>query len=675
MNLVICLMLMKRLHQSHNSISLFIASYNNISITHGDLDEYGVYIMLWGLYRVRLLIYQNQYSNTINGWFTFRFQVKAMENIPVSDTDTTHDIKINNFREYISSFFESLELSSDLESQHDYKAFIRGSIDDFINNGTKDSAFEVYQTFLDSYQIVNEETHNPFADLLDTLRKYEENASVLTDKQRDHYVHSVNVFLLGLAIYAKNPHYQDIFIQNCCSDSALSCLFTTKNEEFFYRWGIASLFHDVGYPAEISVNQVGKFFNLITSVDTDNQLKVQLSVDDFKRLNCIAQLPNTDYSESYSARYQLEDKLDLFKPTDILAHKLHLAFNLDLYEIKEALDSYMADCAKLGFVDHGFYSSLIVLKWYGHLLQIAGKNPEIFYYQIADCASAILLHNYYKNFLRENKRFNHGPMKVEEHPLAWMLILCDELQEWNREAYGILDKQRILAADASLFISNTRLSVTYIAAQGKMKEDFAVEKENDLQSLLQFDRIFSQGISIDCETMNTLGMLALPIKEEAEVLPRPLMANLEKLAIGIHNQYNHAQLQRNPDKELEYPRFSDLPESLKYSNLRQARDIVKKLKLIDCEIRSIDCHMEPVTSFSSDEIEFLAKYEHDLWMEERINSGWTFGEVKDVEKKKSPYLIPYEDLSEEIKQLDRDTINNIPILLKSIGMAVCRLVK
>ena len=34
-----------------------------------------------------------------------------------------------------------------------------------------------------------------------------------------------------------------------------------------------------------------------------------------------------------------------------------------------------------------------------------------------------------------------------------------------------------------------------------------------------------------------------------------------------------------------------------------------------------------------------------------------------------------EDLSEEIKQLDRDTINNIPILLKSIGMAVCRLVK
>lgn len=598
-----------------------------------------------------------------------------MENISGSDVDNTNDIRINNFREYISVFFDSLELSSDSENKHNYKAFIRGSIDDFISNGTKDTAFEVYQTFLDSYQIVNEETHNPFADLLDTLRKYEENASVLTDKQRDHYVHSVNVFLLGLAIYAKNPYYQDIFTQSSCSDSTLSCLFTTKNEEFFYRWGIASLFHDVGYPAEISVNQVGKFFNLITSVDTNNQLKVQLSVDDFQQLNSIAQLPDSNYSGSYSAKYHLEDKLDLFKPTDILAHKLHLAFKLDLSEIKEALESYMDDCAKLGFVDHGFYSSLIVLKWYGHLLQVARKNPEIFYYQIADCASAILLHNYYKNFLRENKRFNHGPMKVEEHPLAWMLILCDELQEWNREAYGILDKQRTLAADASLSLSETRLSVTYIAAQGRMKENFAMEKEEDLKSLLQFDQIFSQGISIDCETMNTLGALSIPIKEEAGILPRPLMANLEKLAIGIHNQYNQVQLLRNPEKELEYPRFSDLPESLKYSNLRQARDIVKKMKLINCEILPINHHMEPITFFSFEEVEFLAKYEHDLWMEERINSGWTFGEVKDVETKKSPYLIPYEELSEDIKQLDRDTINNIPILLKSIDMAVYRLSK
>ena len=50
-----------------------------------------------------------------------------------------------------------------------------------------------------------------FSDLLDTLKSYEENAATLLDKQRDHYVHSVNVFLLGLAVYAVNPRYREVF--------------------------------------------------------------------------------------------------------------------------------------------------------------------------------------------------------------------------------------------------------------------------------------------------------------------------------------------------------------------------------------------------------------------------------------------------------------------------------
>lgn len=49
---------------------------------------------------------------------------------------------------------------------------------------------------------------------------------------------------------------------------------------------------------------------------------------------------------------------------------------------------------------------------------------------------------------------------------------------------------------------------------------------------------------------------------------------------------------------------------------------------------------------------------------------------KNVEQKLTPYLIPYEQLSGEIKELDRDTIRNIPALLKMIGMkAVQREVK
>ena len=68
-------------------------------------------------------------------------------------------------------------------------------------------------------------------------------------------------------------------------------------------------------------------------------------------------------------------------------------------------------------------------------------------------------------------------------------------------------------------------------------------------------------------------------------------------------------------------------------------------------------------------VELLAMFEHKEWVRERVSSGWLYGETKNIEMKTSPYLVPYAELSEEIKDLDRDTIRNIPELLRRIGMA------
>lgn len=35
---------------------------------------------------------------------------------------------------------------------------------------------------------------------------------------------------------------------------------------------------------------------------------------------------------------------------------------------------------------------------------------------------------------------------------------------------------------------------------------------------------------------------------------------------------------------------------------------------------------------------------HENWMKEKLEQGWTYGEVKDVEKKTHPCLLPYEQL-------------------------------
>ena len=105
--------------------------------------------------------------------------------------------------------------------------------------------------------------------------------------------------------------------------------------------------------------------------------------------------------------------------------------------------------------------------------------------------------------------------------------------------------------------------------------------------------------------------------------------------------------------------------------MRQAQGIYDKLALAGYTMRTKGAP-GAITEFAPELVEAMARFEHDEWMKERIALGWTLGE-RNVERKTTPYLIPYDDLSEEIKELDRDAVRNIPLLADRIGMAVYEL--
>lgn len=577
---------------------------------------------------------------------------------------------MNNLQKYSNQFFDELEVFEDISRGHSYKAYLRQAVLEFLENETKRNAFAVYESFFDSYRITLAGDTNPFIDLLDVLRAYEENAATLIDKQRDHYIHSVNVFILGLCIYIRNAKFRATFDARNMDKADYPHSYDTKHEEFFYRWGIASLFHDVGYPVEIIGNQISKFMAFATEVDDKVKVKSHLEFDNFEELNSIVEvIPKREFIKTYYEKYDSCVYVDLLKPIDLLAHKLNTSIGVNLKDVKAALDTYVGVMAKSGFIDHGFYSAIIVLKWYGFLIQSCKYKPEYYFIPVLDSASAILLHNYYKNAIMKPP-FNKGTLSPHDHPIAYLLILCDELQEWNREAYGIMDKKRTQARAASVVITNKRLDVTYITKKGMLPEQFSTEKEDLFRNLLDMDAIFEDGFSVGCESINALSDLASELKQDTTIMSRPLLDNLEKLAIVIHELFNQKQLERHPNKPLSYPQFSDLPDTLKYSNLRQARSIADKLDLMGWEMRAQGSDGNVITEIRDDIVEALAKFEHDEWVRERIGSGWTYGEVKNIEKKISPYLVPYDELTEEIKENDRDTIRNIPNLLGMIGMAV-----
>jgi RyR domain/TrkA-N domain len=115
-----------------------------------------------------------------------------------------------------------------------------------------------------------------------------------------------------------------------------------------------------------------------------------------------------------------------------------------------------------------------------------------------------------------------------------------------------------------------------------------------------------------------------------------------------------------------------LPDTLKASNRAQARHIGEKLAAVGCKVVPVTDRRVVPAVFSRDELERMAVMEHDRWWREREADGWTFASNKDIEHKRSPYLVPYEDLPENVKEYDRNTVRGIPAFVAHAGFAVVR---
>lgn len=570
---------------------------------------------------------------------------------------------MSNCLTYVNRFFDSLEMYEDVARGHSYKSYNREAVRAFLENETKENAYEVYRTFFDSYRIAIEGDSNPFLDIVDILHSYEQTAATLIDKQRDHFIHSVNVFVTGLCVFAQSAEYRDAF-NSAVPEKEYADAYKTENEEFYYRWGIASLLHDIGYPVEIVGNQINKFVKFVTEADgSDKKVRAKISYENFEEINSIREIKDrAKFAKKYCMAYGIGDYTDVLNPHALMADRIHTTLNADRDEVRNFLDGYVRKMAESGFIDHGYYSAMIVLKWYGFLIQQCSYNPVYFYFPVLDSATAILLHNIFRNVLQKPP-FCLAAMNAGDNPIAFLLILCDELQEWNREAKGIITRTFTLSETVNLEIRDGYFSATYITRKGYLPENFCAEKKELIESMLNVGDLFPLGFSIDNESLESLA----PMKEGFHgMVPRPLMENAELLAIAIHNKYNEKRLRENPG--IEVTEFSKLSDDLKYSNLRQARGIYEKLESVGLCLRRKGEKGE-LSKIPEDYIEALAEYEHDAWVNERIAQGWTLGE-KDIEKKTTPYLVPYSELSEEIKDYDRDAVRNIPELAYMIGMAV-----
>lgn len=320
----------------------------------------------------------------------------------------------------------------------------------------------------------------------------------MTPKQRDHYIHSVFVFLIGIAIYEQSSNYRDIFKNYVLNKNKYPDYYNTNNEEFFYRWGLASLFHDIAYPLEITLEQAKNYADFICSYPKieDNSLKIKLELcnfEEFRELPIIS--PDIKYKESFIEKYPNYEEEFRSDAVEILSKSITTSFSLNFDEVNDNINKFIDTMREGSFIDHGLYSSIIILRWYHYLVESTRWNPAYFYYPIVDAASAIFLHNYFERGLM--KSFSLEAFSAKVHPIAYLLILCDNLQEWKREFFGQDNsKNKCPSTDFKLTIDNYTLEIIYEFSNNYSSEGNFAEIREKIYKLLKVNDVFEFGIMI-----------------------------------------------------------------------------------------------------------------------------------------------------------------------------------
>lgn len=226
--------------------------------------------------------------------------------------------------------------------------------------------------------------------LVNVVKKFELfNKKILPEmpQYRDHFVHQMIVFLIGIVILDKLDCHE--LFNHAYAKNANQKISKEKIEAY---WFITAFFHDIAYPLQTADKWFWKSLGYLIIESAKNNNK-NLPIDSI--------LFNADYIDCIDnlAKYH----------RDVLCRN-DKDFRRTLIEVLYPRSEETVA------MDHGIMSALML---------ISDTNFEL--NDILPCASAIALHN---NLCDHS---NTDTIVFEKHPLAFLLIFCDALHEWGRE--------------------------------------------------------------------------------------------------------------------------------------------------------------------------------------------------------------------------------------------------
>lgn len=507
----------------------------------------------------------------------------------------------------------------------------------FIDSGVAEDAYNVYYCFLEMFF----GHYGKSKKMVELLSEYESNGSSLLMKHRDHYSHSVYVFTLGLAIYESNFEFRTAFKKFYDIDtSELNKRDDIKAAHLFLKyWGLTSLFHDIGYPFELPFEQVVSYFEVDNKHRDDGTIFI--SYNNISELTKIQDKLNTHFLNKYKRSFATTN--DYF--SYMLCRKLGSMYSVSEQQLKEILHDKPIHPEKFSlYMDHAWFSATRLFQEISNTFE-----PKEFDDICADSLCSILLHNSLFKFSIKDASSHAGlgsPLNMYTYPLAYLLMLCDELQCWDRTAYGRNSRTELHPMDADFDFSNGKIQATYFFDEEEK------EKIDDYNSLYKAwcmnpnkslpprlkaysdiagdEQSFLNNIRNLVDISNIHLKISASIKKSDRKSKHTYLSNsnflhLYDFAVALNARYSYNGYEKNVISEDLEKEFESLSLEYQLSNINQAKSFARYLNDIGCFYTDKPVDFDMLHLFTQCQLQTIGPLEHKRWVLEHREMGWREG--------------------------------------------------
>lgn len=561
----------------------------------------------------------------------------------------------------------------------------------FWKSGSREDAFDVYFCYMEMFG----DGYSGSRRMIELLSEFESTASTMLMSHRDHYSHSVYVFLLGLAMFdsisvVRNEYKKFYDIDDDCKAA----------HHFLRFWGMTALFHDIGYPFEISFEQVKSYFMQRNKEGDKAKCTDTLPFVCYGHVDEYVKLKDNTRSklkEWYGMDFEsIEDWMAYTITNIIKSSNCQRIERKSFRDVKSVLEEIARPTQYKKFMDHAYFSSIILFKE----MEMCG-NANFLKREHLDAIIAIALHNaLYKRNLTDDGSlmFDDHAFMLEWHPLAYLLQLADELQCWDRVSYGRNTRNELHAMSCNLEFDDNGIYAEYVydGAENKKILDYWTKYEAYLESSstvkkpklkkysdMLHDNPFAKEIGLIVGLSNLgccKGKIRLEVSTKVDSvdyskkkvsLSSSNFIHIYDFAAALNAQYNKHFV--NGKEILED--FERLSLEYKLSNIGQAKNFAKALEKIGCFYTDRPVAYEMVTDFSQKELLSLGECEHKRWENEKREMCWlNAGGLTDRLKENNNQLrelarmhydldVRYEDLSDVEKLKDTTQLNTMMLKL------------